>query len=138
VGVLSSGSIVAGGQANDHGERYIWLVKVGSDGCLEEYSCGLVVTGMEEEVREGAGGMLVYPNPANSTVTIELKEGALSSDGLVVFFNAQGQEVLRKILPAKNRENTFSVEHLLPGLFYIEIKDSGHNTLQQSKLIINH
>ncbi len=81
-------------------------------------------------------GFRIYPNPANSTVTIELEEG-MPSDGLVVFLNAQGKEVLRKILPASTTKNTFSVEGLLPGLFYIEVRDGNHNTLQQSKLIIS-
>src|SRR5690606_619117 len=44
VGVLSSGSIVAGGTATLWNERSIWLVKVTTDGCLEVINCGLVPT----------------------------------------------------------------------------------------------
>ncbi len=137
VGVLSSGSIIAGGQANDHGKRYIWLVKVTSDGCLDTLYCGLVVPTSTVEAQGKTGGMVVYPNPASSSVTIELVKG-IRSGGEVLFFNAQGKEVLRKVLPAQHKTYTFSISSLPVGLYYIEARDNGQGTVQQGKLIVIH
>jgi len=112
------------------------VIKVTADGCLDTLYCGLVAPTFTEEAQGESRAMLVYPNPASSSVTIGLGEG-LPSGGLVVFYNAQGVEVLRETLPAGARENTFSVEGLPTGLYYIEVRDNGQDTVRPGRLIVD-
>lgn len=74
VGVLSSGSIVAGGYVTktegQNQSSYIWLIKVSNDGCLDTLYCGLV-SGVEEGERLSTDyGINMYPNPARGYLNL--------------------------------------------------------------------
>ena len=71
VGVLSSGSIVAGGAANEGNKLYGWLVKVTNDGCIDTLYCQSVSTAAPGWAGEiPPGGIVLYPNPASGACTI--------------------------------------------------------------------
>ena len=122
VGVLSSGSIVAGGTATLWNGQSIWLVKVGADGCMEVSDCGLVP--VEERESETEGGLVVYPNPANETLTIRLKEG-LQSDAMIGLYNFQGELVLRHAFPKGSHETMVGTGNLPEGLYLVKVTAKG-------------
>lgn len=69
VGVLSSGSIVAGGFARHLNDYYAWLIKVTNDGCMDTLYCGLV-SGVKETLRIN-DSVKVFPNPATTYLDVE-------------------------------------------------------------------
>lgn len=106
VGVLSSGSIVAGGAVNEGTKKYCWLVKVSADGCLDTLWCQPVAA---QEAWGGKGERpTVFPNPATDYLWFDLPgnwQGALfellAPDGRVVRrISAAGTGVVVADLPA--------------------------------------
>lgn len=69
VGVLSSGSIIAGGYAEKWPDSYIWLIKVTNDGCLDTLYCGLVNT--VEEGPKANINVRAFPNPATAYLEVD-------------------------------------------------------------------
>ncbi len=127
VGVLSSGSIVAGGSATEQGQRYIWLVKVTADGCLVTLYCGLVPT--YETVPEVE--VAVFPNPCRELVYVELKD-YLPKNVKIVLYDAIGQRY--KVQPLLAGRNTIWLDGLQAGLYFYEIRESGA-LLKSGKLV---
>lgn len=62
----------------------------------------------------------IYPNPANEYISVE--NGYFS--GTVSIFNLQGKEVRKMVIDEQLSE--LDVSGLLPGMYYIEIKDGQH------------
>ncbi len=80
VGVLSSGSIVAGGYVTnvlENNTSYIWLIKTTNDGCIDTLYCGLVSATVPEPPK-ARQQVSVYPNPASDMLHIIISEGATS------------------------------------------------------------
>ena len=71
VGLLSSGSVVAGGIGNVDGKFVGWVVKVTADGCLDTIFCNTISA--VEPSSEAVGQLKVWPNPAEEAVWIELQ-----------------------------------------------------------------
>ncbi len=72
VGVLSSGSIVAGGTANEGNTEYCLLVKVTADGCLDTLFCQTVAAPEAPDRKMQAPE--IYPNPVVSSFCIRSGE----------------------------------------------------------------
>ncbi len=72
VGLLSSGSIVAGGKANVNDHFAGWLVKVTPDGCLDTLYCQTSAAAGPAAIR--LSEPRVYPNPSSERVQIELPQ----------------------------------------------------------------
>jgi hypothetical protein len=70
-GILSSGSIVAGGMVQIGSKYYSWLIKLTPDGCLENlFSCSPNSSSTVEQVREAQQALSIVPNPAQDQVTL--------------------------------------------------------------------
>ncbi len=121
VGVLSSGSIVAGGYVTKGQEDYVWLIKVTNDGCIDTLYCGLV-SGTEEMPSAGEElEVSVYPNPANEVVYIQVPVISGKAYMEISVFDLSGQQ--RKVLFADTESDmTLPVYDLPSGIYFISIK----------------
>jgi Secretion system C-terminal sorting domain len=132
VGVLSSGSIVAGGSASEGQKKYIWLVKVTTDGCMDTLFCGLV-DAKEAVMPEQQAEVRVYPNPASDYLMVE-HHGAMGKDLHFSLFDATGRLVLRhKTGPAG--AGRIDVSGLAPGLYFFKAEREGV-LLRSGKVVI--
>ncbi len=133
VGVLSSGSIVAGGTATLWNEQAIWLVKVTPDGCLEVIDCGPVPTTARPVVDEGLD---IYPNPADGSLTVSLKMEPKSS-GAIELYNLNGQLVASKKFAKGEKVLSLDTYNIPEGFYLVRAVVIG-KTIQAGKVILNH
>ncbi|MBK8565514.1 MAG: T9SS type A sorting domain-containing protein [Saprospiraceae bacterium] len=138
VGVLSSGSIVAGGyvtRAEDN-SSYIWLIKTTNDGCIDTLYCGLV-SGTEEvphvaDVQQ----VIVYPNPASEVVHIQVPDISGKASMEINVFDLSGQQ--RKVIFADTEGDlTLPVSDLPSGIYFISIK-LPDGRVQYGKVCVAH
>ena len=94
VGELSSGSIVAAGETINGNQRYIWLVKVTADGCLDTL-CSMV-TAAEEEVAAGDTHFSLYPNPTSGPFTLAWAGVPPGREAILQLLDATGRVVWRQ------------------------------------------
>ncbi|QQS30041.1 MAG: T9SS type A sorting domain-containing protein [Sphingobacteriales bacterium] len=77
------------------------------------------------------GSLLVYPNPAQNTLTFErVSKSPLGDLGETVdlgvsFYNLTGQTVLQTTLDVGETHKTISVAHLPEGLYVYVVEDGG-------------
>jgi hypothetical protein len=96
----------------DTGTQDMWLLKLDSLGCADT-ACALG-TGIPPlpSQREGVGR--IYPNPANSFVTVELQN--LSSTSIFSLLDVTGKEVVRK--PITSFYTQINVQALPKGIYF--------------------
>ena len=94
VGELSSGSIVAAGETINGNQRYIWLVKVAADGCLDTL-CSMV-TAAEEVVAAGDTPFSLYPNPTSGPFTLAWAGVPPGREAILQLLDATGRVVWRQ------------------------------------------
>lgn len=129
VGVLSSGSIVAGGTANEGNTEYCWLVKVTAEGCLDTLWCQPVSTVVQPG--PALAGVEIYPNPASSRFNIQSPEEIRH----VALFDAFGKKVLEQ--QGAGMFLTIDLPTLIPAGFYVvEIQTEDHISIRK-KVYIN-
>ena len=91
----------------------------------------IVVTQSQQSVSsfDGTTKWKLYPNPANTTVTVE-------AEGMnrVVIFDATGREVLRRNV--NNDTEHFDVSGLENGVYFFRIETADHMSVR--KCIVNH
>lgn len=128
VGVLSSGSIVASGGANEGVEKYCWLVKVTPDGCLDTLWCQPLAAQPEPPRQQ----LQVYPNPATDWLQV-----SCAASGIAEFMlsNSIGQPVIHRRLPASEGIESVSVQHLPPGIYYWRV-NTPRGPVGSGKLIV--
>ncbi|MEZ4963462.1 MAG: T9SS type A sorting domain-containing protein [Saprospiraceae bacterium] len=132
VGVLSSGNIVAGGTATKGWDKYIWLVKVTNDGCMDTILCE-PITGIVERAQKEKEVMKFYPNPASKSVTVELPSALEAVE--ISIYDLQGRAVSRQIFDEMPIRVELPTGHLPTGIYIL--KAHGPNgTLGQGKLAI--
>ncbi|MCC7504923.1 MAG: T9SS type A sorting domain-containing protein [Saprospiraceae bacterium] len=117
VGVLSSGSIVAGGAVNEGTKKYCWLVKVSADGCLDTLWCQAVAA-PEVWVSESALPA-VFPNPATYYLGFKLPD---DWQGARVQLLAPDGRVLRH---TANPADGMDVSELPAGLYFCRFLEPG-------------
>ncbi|MEZ4957657.1 MAG: T9SS type A sorting domain-containing protein [Saprospiraceae bacterium] len=133
VGVLSSGSIVAGGTATLWNEQAIWLLKVTNDGCMKVINCGLVPVVEREEEKED---LKIFPNPANQYLTVSLNERS-TSPGKISFYGFDGRLVLQKEYAVGEKEVLIDTSGLPVGLYAVQKMAAGL-AFEVGKVIISH
>lgn len=127
--VLPNGDIVmvgfgrAPGQTNQDG----WILRVDSMGCLQE---GCFLTSLNEELEINNEELLVYPNPATETITIEIESKQL---GQLQLFDATGRLVFEKRL-ISNREE-IGVGYLPRGVYVAVLYKKGV-VVERKKLVL--
>lgn len=131
VGLLSSGSVVAGGIGNVDGKFVGWVVKVTADGCLDTIFCNTIsAVEPSSEIREQ---LKIWPNPANEVVWIE--SGGIGIESNLQILDAQGrikyaQQVLRN--PAEVDISSFPVG------IYTVLLNRGDTIVERKKFAIVH
>ena len=118
VGELSSGSIVAAGEAIEGNQRYIWLVKVTPDGCLDTL-CSVVSAAEEVVAVEKAAPAKLYPNPSRGSLTVDLPGGYGAAT--IAFYNLQGKMLLRQNLSGERNVINLPKGLFKPGVYIAEI-----------------
>jgi len=114
VGVLSSGSVVAGGPGDIDDLFHGWVVKVSADGCLDSAFCMAtsVYTPLEEKALQ------IAPNPANEYVNITFPACAQERARLCLY-NALGVLVQEVAIPEGETSHTLALQHLPPGWYMV-------------------
>lgn len=119
VGVLSSGSIVAGGYVTKGQDDYAWLIKVTNDGCLDTLYCGLV-SGAKETPAYTERGIVVYPNPASHLLTVESNTPGEASFEATILDMAGNK--LATAMAEGTGKTTFAADSLPSGMYFIAVK----------------
>ncbi len=92
-----------------------------------------VVTGLEPIAAES---VLVYPNPANRELTVQLP-GQLTKEAGLSLVDQTGRVTLRTSILGGNDRKTFNVSDLSSGVYILTI-DMGTGVLVRKKVIIVH
>ena len=75
------------------------------------------------------GIFMTYPNPSNEGFNIIINDKALEGEMNMNIYTATGSITLQKRIEVKEGINVFMMnEKLLPGLYFIEVKDQYNNT----------
>jgi hypothetical protein len=82
------------------------------------------------------GIFMTYPNPSNEGFNIIINDKALEGEMNMNIYTSTGSIILQKRIEVKEGVNVFMVnEKLLPGLYFIELKDQNNNTKMIRHLI---
>ncbi len=130
VGLLSSGSVVAGGKGDIDDKFVGWIVKVSANGCMDSLDCLISAVESVEEV----GGMEVFPNPANQT--LQITRTAVDKSAQLRIIGLTGTLEEFTIQQGQN-STTISVSHLPNGMYIGTLVEEGKIAARQ-KLMILH
>jgi hypothetical protein len=135
VAVLSSGSIIAVGEAPVGNRTYSYLVKMTSQGCLDTlFKCDKTVAA-KDEVIDKKELVRVFPNPAQHNVTIQLFD---NQEGTTICLKDLSGRILSKNSISPNELGlTLSLGALQNGLYLLEIQANNEQSTFH-KLIIQH
>jgi hypothetical protein len=82
------------------------------------------------------GIFMSYPNPSNEGFNILINDKELEGEMNMNIYTSTGSIILQKRIEVKEGVNVFMVnEKLLPGLYFIELKDQNNNTKMIRHLI---
>jgi hypothetical protein len=128
VGVLSDGSVVAGGGADEGNQTSVWVVKVN---CSDSLFCGEPIVGVDQ-IEEFTEEVLVYPNPAQDFVKIKTPEQFTPKYLTIVDY--QGNWIQSDVVnPVK--ELLVDTKHLSSGIYFFQIMDENNQLLMVKVLI---
>lgn len=134
VGTLSSGNIIAGGQAIINGQYVGWVVKVTAEGCLDTIFCNIVPAVEPPLAKEDL--LKIWPNPADESIQLEMSRGIFWG-AMITLFNLQGQMVQRQAV-AENQEMVVLHTASLPdGVYFVEVR-SGRGAVARKKIVVAH
>ena len=83
-----------------------------------------------------ADQVMVYPNPANREMTVQLP-GQLASEAKVQMVDQTGRTTMQSSIPAGASSKTFNVSDLSTGVYILQI-DMGQGVLTRKKVMIMH
>ena len=105
------------GVPHDH----VWLLSLDSNGCLAPGNCGVLSAPEEEFWPQQTGALQLFPNPATTTVTLNLP--GLNGQATVSLSNIQGQKMHEQSLEFTQGEATLTLPLGLPvGTYLITLK----------------
>ena len=119
VGELSSGSIVAAGEVNKGNQRYIWLVKVTPDGCLDTL-CS-VVSAVEGFASPEQASLSLFPNPTAGPLTLAWAGAPPGREAHLHLYDAGGREVWRQQRPVE-RQMELSLSGLPEWVYFLQVR----------------
>ncbi|MFN0037192.1 MAG: T9SS type A sorting domain-containing protein [Saprospiraceae bacterium] len=135
VGVLSSGSIVAGGRGDIDNKFVGWVVKVTADGCLDTLFCQ--TSGVGEVMGNGENGSLqVFPNPASTSAEIYFQVPA-PKDCRFLLYDLAGRLVHSEPLTEGASAHTLSLTNYPNGWYFVCITENGR-VLAREKIAVLH
>ncbi len=97
-----------------------WLVRTTSDGCLDIDDCDNL-TPTEEVSLLAQKEFILYPNPADSYITIDADNFSNQDDWDVRVFNANGQ--LESVVQVSAFPHQIRTENLAAGFYFLEIEN---------------
>jgi hypothetical protein len=129
------GGVLMVGDVTPDGSRYqdVWLVKVDSNGCINNDCAKTLVYGLGVSVKEAKvlGQIGIYPNPSNGNVQLNGLEP--NNEYQVSITNIQGQVVFS----TKYHVNaSLDVSGLIKGVYHISV-DLDNKIIANEKLIIS-
>ena len=102
------------GDASPSGEEQYWIIKTDSVGCYNQ-NCTFVDVTSVKEVGEKID-LLVYPNPATTSITLTLQKG----EGKATIYNMLGEILLTtKIIQLQTE---IDIGNLPKGLYFVEVE----------------
>ncbi|HLP94290.1 MAG TPA: T9SS type A sorting domain-containing protein [Saprospiraceae bacterium] len=131
VGLLSSGSVVAGGKGDIDDKFVGWIVKVSANGCMDSLDCLISAVESVEEV----GGMEVFPNPASDWIEVRVADQATGMTTLQIF-DLAGRLLLQHFPPAGTNRLTLDIAGLPAGVYWIAIQQEA-NWMKQKMLVVH-
>ncbi len=90
-----------------------------------------IVSNNEKNSAIGKTNIIVYPNPANSKITIELN--ALLDDNTISIINLNGQELIKKQISITKFE--IDINKLPCGIYFVKVKSK--NGIEAAKFVKN-
>lgn len=75
----------------------------------------------------------LFPNPTNNNLTIVINEANIATE--LNIYNIQGQKVLSKNIESNNSEIQFSLAHLPPALYFVQIISNSGNIIGFQKVL---
>lgn len=130
VGVLSSGSIVAGGKGDIDGKFVGWVVKVTPDGCMDTLFCH---TSAITEI-SGAKRFVLAPNPARDMVQLRFGEAA-GPGTLVQVWDLAGRLLRTQSIETGTLTQAISVSGFAEGCYVVIIIAQG-KVMAREKLVV--
>ncbi|MEQ9261602.1 MAG: T9SS type A sorting domain-containing protein, partial [Owenweeksia sp.] len=130
----SDGGLVAGGHFLSHnnspltgqGGSHVWIVRTDSMGCVVQ-GCQYIST--EEPIE--LAGITVYPNPAQSHITLSLLPTSEPVD--LSIYNTQGQ-IVKQCMNTHANDQVL-INDLIKGLYLVQFSREGQ-TLGEERLLI--
>ncbi|MEY3243410.1 MAG: Secretion system C-terminal sorting domain [Bacteroidota bacterium] len=119
-GVLSSGSVIAGGYSVIGWKYYPWLVKITAEGCVEGFTvCSPPTSGAQEQaiVLERRGNLRIIPNPASEKVKISFPD--MATYGNIQIMDALGRVVVSLHFDQPTRQVSIDIAHLIAGHYFV-------------------
>ena len=133
----TDGGFICGGvvypSPPDTGTQDMWVFKIDSNGCVDTSNCWVSV-GITEEVTHKKENLLIYPNPTNGVVTIEIPNPQIYS-GVFQLIDLTGKEVLTKTINSNFTQ--LDVGWLPKGLYFYRYLDKTQQVSSSGKLVIN-
>jgi PKD repeat protein len=138
--VIESVSIDALGDASDaedtqhkataleNGQKYYWRVRADNGGTLSDWSDEWVFTVAEDGVgiadAAASNELVLYPNPAQDILNIQLPQ--LVSDAQVAVINVNGQLAIQRTISSDNGQTEQQIElnHLPNGVYFVKVESN--------------
>ncbi|MCO6491431.1 MAG: T9SS type A sorting domain-containing protein [Phaeodactylibacter sp.] len=129
VGELSSGSIVAAGETINGNQRYIWLVKVTPDGCLDTL-CSVATAVEEAAAPAGEAPFSLFPNPTPGPLTLAWPGAPAGREAHIRLFDAAGREVWRQQRRVE-RQMEIALSGLPDGVYFLQVQTEAERWIEK-------
>ncbi|MEM8910084.1 MAG: T9SS type A sorting domain-containing protein, partial [Bacteroidota bacterium] len=112
----------------------IWLLKISAEGCLHQDCPSEQIITSVAALPTVEQRLLVYPNPVENQLTIELPHPPSASRPTALsVFNQQGQ--LLRSLQLKQQQTTLSLAELSPGSYFLRAQPLQKNLVFTTQII---
>ena len=114
----------------------IWILKLDSEGCLEE-NCTVATEEPEEEPEQDDGSLTFAPNPGSDFVTVYYTLHSTGREAIFTLSDIYGRQVLVQPIPADATTGQFGINlHDLPVGIYVGAISVNGQRQSVSRLII--
>ncbi|MBN1199051.1 MAG: T9SS type A sorting domain-containing protein [Bacteroidales bacterium] len=78
--------------------------------------------------------IVLYPNPANSFISLQLAVGSWQSPTELEIVDVSGIQVMKELIPSENPKVTYDISHLPQGVYFCRISNGSQSTVR--KLVV--
>lgn len=107
----------------DSGSQDVWLVKVDSMGCESTSFCWVDIK--EPAINKVSDELEIWPNPANDYFSVRFTINNKQKSKELKCYTLQGQEVMRKFIPANQTSIAVDCQTWPPGMYIIQLVEEG-------------